>query len=179
PITDRIGRQKMLVADLVLFIIASVLQLFVTGPIALFALRFLLGVAIGADYAIGPALLSEFVPKRRRGRLLSSLNATWTVGFVAAYGVGFVLEGPLGDDAWRWLLASSAVPAFITLLLRLGTPESRRWVVSKGRVAEARKVVDEYFGTEYALEEVPPPEQRTRYRQLFTREYFGRTFFAG
>lgn len=86
PITDKIGRQKMLVADLILFIIASVLQLFVDGPIALFVLRFLLGVAIGADYAIGPALLSEFVPRRRRGRLLSSLNATWTVGFVGEIG---------------------------------------------------------------------------------------------
>ncbi|MQA79762.1 MAG: MFS transporter [Streptosporangiales bacterium] len=179
PITDKVGRQKMLVFDLVLFIIASILQLFVDGPVALFVLRFLLGVAIGADYAIGPALLSEFVPKRRRGRLLASLNATWTVGFVAAYGVGILVRGPLGDDAWRWLLASSAIPAIITLLLRLGTPESPRWLVSKGRVEEARKVVDDYFGPEYELE--PPQEEgtRTRYRELFSRRYLGRTVFAG
>lgn len=179
PITDKVGRQKMLVFDLLLFIVASILQLFVTGPVALFVLRFLLGVAIGADYAIGPALLSEFVPKRRRGRLLASLNATWTVGFVAAYGVGILIQGPLGDDAWRWLLASSAIPAIITLLLRLGTPESPRWLVSKGRIDEARKVVDEYFGPEYELEPAQEEGTPTRYRELFSRRYLGRTVFAG
>lgn len=179
PITDRIGRQKMLVGDLVLFIVASIAQFFVGGPVLLFVARLFLGIAIGADYAIGPALLSEFVPRRRRGRLLSSLNATWTVGYVAAYGVGLAIQGPLGDSAWRWLLASSAVPAFVTLLLRLGTPESPRWLLSKGRVEEARKVVDEYFGPEYELDEPAVEEGRTRYRELFTRKYLGRTVFAG
>ncbi|WP_255950518.1 MFS transporter [Streptomyces odontomachi] len=179
PITDRVGRKKMLLGDLVLFVIASVLQLFVAGPVALFALRFLLGVAIGADYAIAPTLLTEFAPRRYRGRLLSSLNATFTVGFVASYGIGILLDGRLGDDAWRWLLASSAIPGLLTLLLRLGTPESPRWLVSKGRADEARSIVDRYFGPEYALEEAPPKEQRTRYREVFSRRYRGRTFFAG
>lgn len=118
------------------------------------------------------------MPRRRRGRLLSSLNATWTVGFVAAYGVGFVLQS-FGDDTWRWLLASSAVPAFITLLLRLGTPESPRWLVSRGRHDEARAIVHKYFGPEYELEEVDEAAGKVRYRELFTRRYLGRTVFAG
>lgn len=179
PITDAIGRQKMLVADLVVFVVASILQLFVGGPVLLLVLRLILGIAIGADYAIGPALLSEFVPRRRRGRLLSSMNATWTIGFVASYGVGFALQAALGAGAWRWMLASSAVPAFVTLLLRLGTPESPRWLLSKGRVEEARAVVTKYFGPEYELDEVAEPEQQAKYRELFSRKYLGRTVFAG
>jgi MFS family permease len=62
-VTDRVGRQTMYVADLILFVVASVLQFFVEGPLALFILRLVMGIAIGADYAIGSALLSEFLPR--------------------------------------------------------------------------------------------------------------------
>lgn len=179
PITDAVGRQKMLVADLVLFVVVSVLQLFVGGPVFLLILRLLLGFAIGADYAIAPALFSEFLPRRSRGRLLSSMNATFTVGFVASYGVGFILQAALGADSWRWMLAASAVPAFVTLLLRLGTPESPRWLVSKGRTDEARAVVTEYFGAHYELDEEPDRDRQAKYRELFSRKYLGRTAFAG
>jgi putative MFS transporter len=85
-VTDKVGRQTMYVADLIVFVVGSAL------PITLFALRFVMGVAIGAYYAIGPALLAELVPRRQRGSLLASLNAVWTVGFVAAYVVGYFLQ---------------------------------------------------------------------------------------
>ncbi|MGH3146223.1 MAG: MFS transporter, partial [Rubrobacter sp.] len=109
-LTDKVGRQTMYVADLIVFVVASVLQFFVEGPLALFVLRLIMGIAIGADYAIGAALLSEFLPSRQRGRLLACQNAIWTVGFVAAYVVGYFMQD-LGPEAWRWMLASSAVPA--------------------------------------------------------------------
>lgn len=179
PITDVVGRQKMLVVDLILFTVFSVLQLFVTGPVLLLVLRLALGFAIGADYAIAPALLSEFLPRRHRGRFLSTLNATFTVGFVASYGVGFVLQSALGEDSWRWMLAASAVPAFVTLLLRLGTPESPRWLVRKGRHDAARAVLAKYFGPEYEVDEQTEPERRANYRALFSRAYLARTVFAG
>ncbi len=138
--TDKVGRQTMYVADLIIFVVASVLQFFIEGPLALFVLRFIMGIAIGADYAIGAALLSEFLPSKQRGSLLACLNAVWTVGFVAAYVTGYFMQG-LGPEAWRWMLASSAIPAALVLLMRLGTPESPRWLLSKGRVEEARRVV--------------------------------------
>jgi len=140
PITDRVGRQTMYLADLVLFIVGSALQLFVTEPWQLVALRLVMGVAIGADYAIGAALLSEFLPRRQRGPLLASLNAVWTVGFVVAFVVGYLMRD-LGDDSWRWMLASSAIPALIVLFLRLGTPESPRWLARKDRWEECHDVL--------------------------------------
>lgn len=177
PITDRVGRQKILVFDLVVFVIASLAQFFVQGPVLLLTLRLILGLAMGADYAIGPALLAEFVPARRRGSLLSSLNMVWTIGFVAAYGVGLGIQAVGGDDAWRWMLASSAVPAFLTLLLRLGTPESPRWLVARGRVAEAREIVRKYIGPAYDVAE--PDREPARYRELFSARYRKRLLFAG
>jgi len=178
-LTDKVGRQTMYVADLIVFVVASVLQFFVEGPLALLALRLIMGIAIGADYAIGPALLAEFVPRKQRGTLLASLNAVWTVGFVAAFVIGYFLQG-LGADAWRWMLASSAVPAALILLLRIGTPESPRWLISKGRVEEARQIVKEYIHPDADIEDIVADSQvQTSYRELFSRRWRKRTAFAG
>lgn len=187
-ITDRVGRQTMYVADLLVFLIASVLQFFVEGPLALFLLRLVMGLAIGADYAIGGALLSEFLPKRQRGRLLACLNAVFTVGFVAAYVVGYFLQD-LGPEAWRWMLASSAVPTAIVLAMRLGTPESPRWLLSKGRVDEARRVVKEYIHPDADIDDLVIEQSElseraergggTGYGRLLSGDLRRRTAFAG
>jgi MFS transporter, putative metabolite transport protein len=178
-VTDRVGRQTMYVADLIVFVTASVLQFFVEGPLALFILRLIMGIAIGADYAIGSALLSEFLPRRQRGGLLACLNAIWTVGFVAAYIAGYFMQD-LGPEAWRWMLASSAVPATVVLALRLGTPESPRWLLSKGRVDEARQVVKEYIHPDADIDDlVAESGNQTSYRKLFSRALRKRTAFAG
>ena len=178
-VTDRVGRQTMYVADLIVFVTASVLQFFVEGPLALFVLRLIMGIAIGADYAIGSALLSEFLPRRQRGGLLACLNAIWTVGFVAAYVAGYFMQD-LGPEAWRWMLASSAVPAGIVLALRLGTPESPRWLLSKGRVEEARQVVKDYIHPDADIEDLVAEQgNETSYRKLFSRGLRKRTAFAG
>ena len=177
--TDKVGRQTMYVADLIVFVVASVLQFFVEGPLALFVLRFIMGIAIGADYAIGAALLSEFLPSKQRGSLLACLNAVWTVGFVAAYVTGYFMQG-LGPEAWRWMLASSAVPATLVLLMRLGTPESPRWLLSKGRVEEARRVVKDYIHPDADIDDlVAERGNETSYRMLFSRGLRKRTAFAG
>lgn len=178
-VTDKVGRQTMYVADLILFVVASVLQFFVEGPLALFVLRLIMGIAIGADYAIGSALLSEFLPRKQRGSLLACLNAIWTVGFVAAYVAGYFMQN-LGPEAWRWMLASSAVPATLILALRLGTPESPRWLLSKGRVDEARRVVKEYIHPDADIDDLVAEQgNQTSYRKLFSRGLRKRTLFAG
>ncbi|MGH3144566.1 MAG: MFS transporter, partial [Rubrobacter sp.] len=177
--TDKVGRQTMYVADLIVFVVASALQFFVEGPVTLFILRLIMGIAIGADYAIGAALLSEFLPRRQRGGLLACLNAVWTVGFVAAYIIGYFMQD-IGPEAWRWMLASSAVPAALVLCLRLGTPESPRWLLSKGRVEEARQVVKEYIHPDADIDDLVAEQgNETSYRKLFSKGLRKRTAFAG
>ncbi|MBS7673077.1 MFS transporter, partial [Vibrio cholerae] len=92
---------------------------------------------LGGDFSVGHAMLAEFSPKKHRGVLLGSFSVIWTFGYVAATFVGTAMLS-LGDDAWRWMLASSAIPAGLILLARIGTPESPRWLVNRGRIAEAR-----------------------------------------
>ena len=176
-VTDLVGRQTMYVLDLLTFVVASVLQFFVGEGWQLLVLRFVLGVAIGADYPIATALLTEFTPRRHRGLLLSINLFFWWAGFAVAYVVGYFLVG-IGEESWRWMLASSALPAALVLLMRLGTPESPRWLASKGRVDEARAALRVAFGEDADLGDLPPDPPQTSFWNIFRHGYAKRSIFV-
>ncbi len=178
-VTDLVGRQPLYVANLAVFVIGSLAQFFVGSSLALFIVRLIMGIAIGADYAIGPAYLSEFIPRKRRGALLGSLNTVWTLGFVVSIIISYALRHS-GPDAWRWMLAASALPAFFVLLLRIGTPESPRWLITKGRISEAKKIIHQYFGDEVGIEPLlVEHDKKTDFKQLFSKQMRRRTAFSG
>lgn len=177
-LTDRIGRHIMYIADLLALAIFSILSAFASEPWQVIALRFLLGIAIGADYPIATSLLAEFLPRKQRGRYLGAMFVVWAVGAAAAYVVGYALKD-FGPDAWRWLLASPAVFAIITLLARLGTPESPRWLLSKGRVAEADASIKRAFGEEFSVKDLPQEKAATTsFLTVFKPPYLKRTIFV-
>jgi putative MFS transporter len=145
-LTDRYGRRKLFTIDIVAFVILGVAQLFVQTGWQLLIVRLLLGVAIGAEYAIGSAMLAELSPSHGRGGRLSWLQTMWYVGFLGAVVVAYTLDA--ANVPWRWILATSAIPAVVTLVLRYGLPESPRWLMSRDRVEEARQIVNKYLGGE-------------------------------
>ncbi|TDC95543.1 MFS transporter [Saccharopolyspora aridisoli] len=153
-LTDKFGRQTLYTVDLIAIIGCSVAQFWATDPVWLFVLRLLIGMAVGADYPIATSLLAEFTPRRYRGPLLGGLVVMWFVGAAAAYIVGEVLL-TTGDDGWRWMLVSAALPATIIVLLRLGTPESPRWLASKGRPDAAEAVLKQVYGPDVTLADLP------------------------
>ena len=65
-LTDLIGRHKMFILDLIVIVVLSALCAVVTSPLQLVALRFLIGVAIGADYPIATSMIAEFSPRKHR-----------------------------------------------------------------------------------------------------------------
>ncbi|MUL85493.1 MULTISPECIES: MFS transporter [unclassified Mycolicibacterium] len=180
-ITDKVGRHLMYIADLVALAVFSVMSAFAGEAWQIIALRFLLGVAIGADYPIATSLLAEFLPKKQRGRMLGAMFVVWAVGAAAAYIVGFLLRD-FGPDAWRLLLASPAIFAVITLLARMGTPESPRWLLSKGRVAEADAAIKQTFGQQFGVADLAGEGSgqtpATSFTQVFKRPYLNRTIFV-
>lgn len=99
-IADLVGRQKLYVGLLVAFVVCSLAQAVADQVTALFALRLVMGLAMGAEFSIGPTLMAEFTPRRFRGALLSTLSATWTLGYVAAFVVGTLLAST-GSESWR------------------------------------------------------------------------------
>ena len=100
-LTDKFGRQKMFMVDIISFIVIGVAQAFVTGGVSLAILRFLLGMAIGAEYSIGAPMLSEFAPARERGSKLAFLELCWRIGFLIAVLLGYALLW-LGIS-WKWM----------------------------------------------------------------------------
>ncbi|MFJ7311603.1 MFS transporter [Pseudomonas sp. NPDC098747] len=175
-IADKVGRQKIFLISFVLITIASVMQFYAETAMGLFLCRVLIGIGLGGDFSVGHAMLAEFSPKKHRGVLLGSFSVIWTFGYVAATFVGTAMLS-LGDDAWRWMLASSAIPAALILIARIGTPESPRWLVNQGRIAEARAIVKKHLGDNVELDETRSTETRSGYAVLFSREYRKRTAF--
>lgn len=176
-LTDRYGRRPLFVADLVLFAGAAILMFFVQEPWQMFALGIALGTAVGADYAIGTPLLSEFSPRTARGRLGSTLQIAWNIGYMIAFLIGFLIT-TANPDAWRWVLLSAAVPAIICLIARHGLPESPRWLMSKGRVEEARAVLERLGWSLESGDFRAEKGEKSRIRDLFAAGQFGRTAFV-
>lgn len=176
-LTDRLGRKGMYIANLVGLSAISVLSAFVTDSWQLIALRFALGVMIGADYPIASSLLAEFAPSRYRGRLLGALFAAFGLGAALAAGAGWLLSFT-GDDAWRWMLASPAVIGVVTLLLRLSVPESPRWLLSRGRREEAARIAEEIWGAEADLDELVEPAVAAPAGHLLTRRSIRRIAYV-
>lgn len=179
-LADRFGRRRLLAVDFAVIALGALAHLFVTDPGTLLVLRTFMGIAIGAEYAIGAAVLSEFAPRRNRGTLLASLNGAWIVGFVAGFAVAYVMRESGAD--WRAIFASAAVPALAVLLLRVGSPESPRWLLANGRRDEAQAVVDRFYGGDYGLVGLATASEgpaRRGIAQLFSPAYRTRTIFAG
>ena len=171
---DRWGRRAVFRWNLVAFVVLSVLQLFAVNTWDLTAYRVLLGVAIGVEYAVGAALLSELVPSRARGPLLATLQATWFLGFVGANFVALAWA----DTNWRVVLASSAIPAAIIVIARIWLPESPRWLAAQGRTAEAQAIVDKHFPPGTALPEVEVVGASGRFGELFDKQHWRRSAYG-
>ncbi|WP_375492711.1 MFS transporter [uncultured Jatrophihabitans sp.] len=178
-LTDRYGRRIPFIADIIAFVVLNALQAIVSDAWQLLVIRIALGLAIGAEYSIGAALLAEVAPARGRGRRLCGLLVWWYTGYLAAVVVAYVLIDEVGLS-WRWALALGVVPAVATLLTRIGMPESPRWLMGQGREKEARAIIDKYLGGDayFEQEEYDEPRAEQGYRALLTREHLHRLVFV-
>lgn len=175
-ISDRLGRQCIFTFSFLLITLATFLQFFVTSPEQLILLRVIIGFGLGGDYSVGHTLLAEFSPRRHRGMLLGSFSVVWTMGYVLASVAGhaWINSSP---EAWRWLLASAALPASLIALMRMGTPESPRWLMRQGRIKEAHEVVRRFLGANVLPADEIPAVTTRRFSTLFSARYWRRTAF--
>ncbi|PFP24851.1 MFS transporter [Bacillus sp. AFS073361] len=175
-IADLIGRQKVFSLNFIIIILASFLQFFADNAGELFILRLLLGFGLGGDYSVGHTMLAEILPRKHRGAILGSFSVIWTLGFVLATVVGFSLTH-IGPESWRWMLSSATLPAVIIFIMRMGTPESPRWLVNQGRIEEARQIVKKYIGQNVELDDETPVKTKASYADLFSKNMRKRTAF--
>ncbi|EPR29388.1 MFS transporter [Geobacillus zalihae] len=176
-LTDLIGRKKMFLIDMFVMLVVSILQFFIKDPVQLIILRFILGIAVGADYPIAGALMAEFSPKKNRGALLGGINSLWYVGYASSFLIGYFMLS-IGDTSWRWMLASSAVPVLFLLLARLNMPESPRWLASKGKEKEANAIIQRIFGEHVVMSVEPVTKAKTSFLDIFRNGNGKWTFFV-
>ncbi len=175
--TDKLGRKAMYLFDLVFFVVFAGLSAISWNVGSLLVFRFLLGIGIGADYPISSTYVSEFMPKKIRGRMLSGAFSFQALGalFGAAVGLGILMLHP-SPDAWRYMLAIGVIPAIIVMVLRTSVPESPRWHMAQGNAAKAGEITQKLTGK--VASAVLEAETSLRYQVLFSREYIRRTILA-
>jgi sugar porter (SP) family MFS transporter len=164
PLTDRLGRKSLLIADAAIYAGGAVLSAVTPDAAVLLIARTLIGLAIGADSAIATAYIAEYAPRSRRGSL--SMLQQWmiTIGILVAYLVAIVVFRLLPESLaysvdWRLTLGLGAVPAIIGLILRTQMPESPRWLLRRGRYADVQQAVAK-LGIEASADDIEATAQR-------------------
>ena len=139
-LADIYGRRHIFSLTLLVYGLATGASALAGGLTMLIIFRFIVGLGLGAELPVASTLISEFSPRRIRGRMVVLLEAFWALGWILAALIGTFIVGA-GENGWRWGFAVGLIPAAYSVYVRLGLPESVRFLESKGRHAEAEKIV--------------------------------------
>src|SRR3954466_15198996 len=142
-LTDRLGRKKLFLWTLSLYLVATVGTAF-TQDFWTFAIaRFFTGMGIGGEYAAVNSAIDELIPARVRGWADLVINGSFWIGTALAASLSIVLLSSAlpADLGWRLTFGFGAVMAVLILLVRRTLPESPRWLLTHGRADEAEKIV--------------------------------------
>ncbi|MGE0421245.1 MAG: MFS transporter [Reyranellaceae bacterium] len=171
-LTDVLGRRKLFFVTLALYVAATAATAFSWDFWSFAIFRFLTGAGIGGEYTAINSTIQELIPARVRGRSDLAINGCfWLGALVGAGGSSVVLDPALfaPDHGWRLAFVIGAVLGLLILLMRFWIPESPRWLVLHGRVAEARKIVDDIeasvVGRGHRFDPAPVPKLRLMARK--------------
>lgn len=199
PLSDRVGRRNMLLFTMLLTGLGSLYNALAPDYTNFVLARVITGIGVGADLAIVNTYVGEVAPRRNRARwisfifIMSSLGALLGIwlGLLLTteparwpHGLSFAQAGPGFTDGWRWMYAIGALLAAIGILLRLELPESARWLVGRGRLEEAERVVSDMemvaarHGPLPAISEDVPVDQSTPQSSLAFAALFGNRVYT-
>src|SRR6266404_2258170 len=139
-IADYIGRKRTMMLAILAYSLTTGLSALAWDWESFAVLRFLVGVAIGSEWATGASIVSELWPDHARGKGGGLLQCGAGIGGILASAV-WLLIGGMGPNAWRWMYLIGVLPAFIVLWIRRNIPESPRWEEANERrhAAHAQK----------------------------------------
>ena len=169
-LTDRLGRKKLFIATLGLYLVATVLTAFSMSPLWFFVCRFFTGAGIGGEYAAINSAIDELIPARVRGTVDLVINGSYWLGtaFGAALSLVLLDESLFAANVgWRLAFGIGAVLGLGILLVRRNVPESPRWLFIHGRDEEADRLVQniEHEVEEDTGEKLEPVDKTITIRQ--------------
>jgi putative MFS transporter len=142
-LADSYGRRSAFMISVLILGVGSFLSASSQDMTQMSIFRLLTGIGIGSEIAISSTYISELSPKSKRGRYISIIVMLGWMGLAASGPISLALiqMNLAGIEGWRLVMAIPGIAAFISLFLRLRMPESPRWLLSKGRIAEANSVL--------------------------------------
>ena len=185
-VADRYGRRTVFTASLLWYSAATLILAFQHTAQGLNIWRLISGIGIGVEVVTIDSYVSEITPRTARGK---AFGLVYGVAQICAPVIAFlawllVPIAPFGISGWRWIVVLGSVGAIAVWLLRLGLPESPRWLAQQGRLEEAERVVERIEAKvrrEYG-KELPPytvefeeNTERSRFLEVFSPAYRGRT----
>ncbi len=149
--------------------------------------RFIGGIGVGGSSVVAPMYIAEISPAKYRGRLVAVFQLTIVVGILIAFFSNYLINIiDFGDDNWRWMFGMECLPAMAFFGLLFLNPNSPRWLVSKNKSDEARKVLN-VIGTDTGnveeeiakIQEALDEESEFKTERLFQKKYFRPLWYAG
>lgn len=143
-LTDTLGRKKMFVTTLGIYLLGSALAAFSPNMYIFWALRFVAGLGIGGECSAINSAIDELMPGKYRGRVDMAINGTYWAGAMigALVSSHFLAEGRFDTNiGWRIAFLVGPILGLIIIYMRRHIPESPRWLVTHGRGDEAEAIV--------------------------------------
>jgi len=140
-ISDKIGRSTTMIVTILFYSLFTCVTAFAQEAWHMVALRFLVAMGVGGEWAVATAMVAEVMPKRSRPIMSSIFHGSSVFGTLLAAAAGaFVVGNPaLGDSAWRWGFAIGVVPACLTLFVRWKLKEPEQWVQARDKGTKDRE----------------------------------------
>lgn len=140
-LSDYLGRKKMIIVNAIIFAIGAIGCTFAHSLMLLMVMRVIIGFAIGITSYVVPMYIAEISPSRRRGALVTLNQLMITIGILVSYITDYWLSNDANLESWRWMFFIGLFPALILLVGMFFLPETPRWLISKNRWEEGRKVL--------------------------------------
>jgi len=175
--TDKFGRKLPLTISAAIFMVSSIMMGMASSYNMLIIWRIIAGVGVGAASMLSPLYIAEISPAAKRGKLVSINQLTIVLGILLAYFSNYMLADV--ENNWRWMFVSGTVPSFLFLITVFFVPESPRWLVSKGNLEKANRILTRVLGSEDAAIEMrnmqlrKPTTQKGGFRDLIHHSVIG------
>ena len=155
-LSDSQGRRKVILYLAILFFFSAAGCVIAPNMTVMVMFRFLLGLAVGGASVVVPSYLAEMSPADRRGVLVTQNELMIVTGQFLAYVCNAVLGNVFGEagHVWRYMLVIATLPAVALWIGVLILPESPRWLASKGKMAEALKILQKIRSESIAEQEL-------------------------
>src|SRR3954469_21143286 len=137
-LADYIGRKRMMIYAILAYSVMTGLSALAWDWTSFVALRVLVGIAIGSEWATGSSITAELWPDHARGKAAGLMQCGLGVGFFLASFLWLFVSG-FGPGAWRWMYLIGVLPALLVLWIRVGIPESPLWEKANAQRQAARE----------------------------------------